>query len=892
MNQSPQNPSPPPSLGKNGWGAFILLSLVLGLLFWRSFLPGVVHFSNDGPLGAQMGEWLRVPESLTGMWHDQNSIGASAGTRSLTPSSFLTWILGPVAYSKYYPPIVLLFLGLGAWAFYRQLGLRSALAVLAAVATALNTAFLSTACWGVGSQQLCYAMIFAALALVTAANKASTFAGRWVRLALAGASTGMAVMEGADIGAIFSMLLAAYVVYEAAVTKVGGVSVVRGAVRGALRVALIAAMAGFLAAQFVDSLVNTYIKGVAIVESEERSPEEKWNWATQWSQPKVETLALLAPGLFGYRMDTPGGGNYWGRVGSDPSWDRWLAGDESGGPPRGVPRFIGSSPYGGILVLLVALWTVTQALRREGSPFSGVERRLILFWGAVMGLALLFAWGRFAPFYQFLYALPYFSSIRNPVKFMFVLNFAMTILFAYGLKGLWTRHVAGPDRFAGPLGTRFKRWRASLVGADRNWAVGCLVGLVLLILATIIYTGSRSGLERYLAEVGFEGAIGTEIAAFSIREAWISLGFLVAALGVLFLTLSGAFAGARAGRFAVVVGVFLLVDLGRAAQPYIIHVDYAHKYDLNLKNPVIEFLKQRPYEQRVAILPFPMPEQFELLGQVYRIEWAQHHFPYHNIQSLDIIQMPRMPADLEAFEKAWSTRGTAGLLRRWELTNTRYLIGPAGFSAALNEQVDPEKKRFSVKLPFALANKPGVLRPTKLEDFTAVENPQGPNAIIEFRGALPRAKLYSRWQINTNDAETLAEIFRPEFDPQSLVLVANPDVAPGHGTNATPGTVEFASYAPKRIVFNVNATEPAVLLLNDRYDKNWKVFVSGEERPLLRCNFIMRGVQVPPGQHTVEFVFRLPVGSLYITLAAFAVTLALLALLFITRERGGQREEI
>jgi len=25
----------------------------------------------------------------------------------------------------------------------------------------------------------------------------------------------------------------------------------------------------------------------------------------------VETLSFLVPGLFGYRMDTPGGGNYW-----------------------------------------------------------------------------------------------------------------------------------------------------------------------------------------------------------------------------------------------------------------------------------------------------------------------------------------------------------------------------------------------------------------------------------------------------------------------------------------------------------------------------------------------------------------------------------------------------
>src|SRR5207245_5043136 len=36
--------------------------------------------------------------------------------------------------------------------------------------------------------------------------------------------------------------------------------------------------------------------------------------------------SLLIPGLFGYRMDTPGGGNYWGAIGRDPAWDRYFAG--------------------------------------------------------------------------------------------------------------------------------------------------------------------------------------------------------------------------------------------------------------------------------------------------------------------------------------------------------------------------------------------------------------------------------------------------------------------------------------------------------------------------------------------------------------------------------------
>jgi hypothetical protein len=67
-----------------------------------------------------------------------------------------------------------------------------------------------------------------------------------------------------------------------------------------------------------------------------------------------------------------------------------------------------------------------------------------------------------------------------------------------------------------------------------------------------------------------------------------------------------------------------------------------------------------------------------------------------------------------------------------------------------------------------------------------------------------------------------------------------------------------------------------VLLLNDRFDPNWKVFVDGQTAPLLRCNFLMRGVFLQPGPHKVEFKFQPPVGALYLSLAAIGCGVALL----------------
>jgi uncharacterized membrane protein YfhO len=76
--------------------------------------------------------------------------------------------------------------------------------------------------------------------------------------------------------------------------------------------------------------------------------------------------------------------------------------------------------------------------------------------------------------------------------------------------------------------------------------------------------------------------------------------------------------------------------------------------------------------------------------------------------------------------------------------------------------------------------------------------------------------------------------------------------------------------------------------LNDKYDPNWQVQVDGKPAPLLRANFIMRGVYLAPGSHTVEFRFQPPVGALYVSLTAIGLGLVLLGFL----AGAGRKSEI
>ena len=153
--------------------------------FWRCFLGkafcrAYVHFSNDGPLGQQNATWLRLPAAFTGCWDDLNDIGASVGSYPLGLSALIRWALGPVGFAKFFPPIALFILGLGAWTFFRQLRLSPLAAVLGALAATLNSSFFACACWGVGPQEIAIGMDFFALALVVSNSPATprSFAGR------------------------------------------------------------------------------------------------------------------------------------------------------------------------------------------------------------------------------------------------------------------------------------------------------------------------------------------------------------------------------------------------------------------------------------------------------------------------------------------------------------------------------------------------------------------------------------------------------------------------------------------------------------------------------------------------------------------------------------------
>jgi uncharacterized membrane protein YfhO len=100
---------------------------------------------------------------------------------------------------------------------------------------------------------------------------------------------------------------------------------------------------------------------------------------------------------------------------------------------------------------------------------------------------------------------------------------------------------------------------------------------------------------------------------------------------------------------------------------------------------------------------------------------------------------------------------------------------------------------------------------------------------------------------------------------------------------ADPGTVKISQYQSKDLILEADAKTPAVLLLNDRTGDDWNVWVDQKPGAVLRCNYIMQGVFVPAGHHTIELRYQPPLKLLYVSLTAFGFGILLAGFVIVTR---------
>jgi hypothetical protein len=144
--------------------------------------------------------------------------------------------------------------------------------------------------------------------------------------------------------------------------------------------------------------------------------------------------------------------------------------------------------------------------------------------------------------------------------------------------------------------------------------------------------------------------------------------------------------------------------------------------------------------------------------------------------------------------------------------------------------------------------------------------------ILENANAFPRAWLvHEARQVAPGAALPL--LAEGGVDPRSTALVEAPPPVLGPATHPNHESASYVLQEADRLVIDVEADAPALLVLSEIWDPGWVATVDGQSAPIYLADHILRAIPVPAGSHAVELRYDPPAQriGLIITLLSLAV---------------------
>jgi hypothetical protein len=208
-----------------------------------------------------------------------------------------------------------------------------------------------------------------------------------------------------------------------------------------------------------------------------------------------------------------------------------------------------------------------------------------------------------------------------------------------------------------------------------------------------------------------------------------------------------------------------------------------------------------------------------------------------DISCLDVSAASRIPDDLNTFFQTLQVDQG----RLW-------------FLAGVKDVVIPQEELTQLRLdPEVAANI------ARADGYTleATASPDLPShALVVMKDYLAKATLVPRVEYFSQDKAVLKRLADLDWNPRESVLLVPTHArltAPMKASGKVPpDQVDLETYTPNEIVVKAQSTLGAYLLINDQYDSDWQVQVNGRAAELLRADYILRAVQIPPGDSTIS----------------------------------------
>jgi len=189
---------------------------------------------------------------------------------------------------------------------------------------------------------------------------------------------------------------------------------------------------------------------------------------------------------------------------------------------------------------------------------------------------------------------------------------------------------------------------------------------------------------------------------------------------------------------------------------------------------------------------------------------------------------------------------------------TQFLVPEGGFSPTGAFQLVPILDMLDVRYVVFRGTPPPSVQPAfQGNDYWVLIN----------SNALPRAFVPKSVTTTTSNGEELEALASPQFNPADVAYVESPVELPA----LCRGTAEITNEIPTHITISAHMETPGLVVLADNWDRGWHAYWNGRLVPVLRANYAVRGVVVPAGNGTLEFIYKPASLILGLWLAGLAV---------------------
>jgi hypothetical protein len=455
--------------------------------------------------------------------------------------------------------------------------------------------------------------------------------------------------------------------------------------------------------------------------------------------------------------------------------------------------------YVGILPLLLAVWVALSLRRRETT-----------FWGVLAAGALLLSLGGetflYTPFYLLV---PGFSIFRDQERAAFIVSFALAMLAGYGFKYQISSQQTSNSKLQTVVG-----WL--LIGA---------VGLVILFFYGLNNAGWQNDSPFYL---------------LLSRSVWLAI-LLALIWGVTKIgerrseiRSLGSGTSGKGSKYG---------DRGQRTTPY----------SLLLSPP-----KRGPIGYFLLTISYLLLVTFDL----FSVNWKTNLYP-----SLPEAQTA-VPATVQAIQQDASSNDTFRVYneyRIYENYGVPYALEDAWGASplrlarydAIYHSLRMERLWELLNVKYVITWRKELYAPSEI----IYQEPANDDVTYVHRlsHVAPRAWLVYQVEEAGDDA-ALSRLDAFDFDPSQVALVP-PDASilvGGHPPEDEIGQIQVVHRTPGSTSLNISAPADSLLMLSEIYYPGWRAAVDGQIVPIVRADYILRGVPLPVGEHHVE-VFYQPV---------------------------------